>query len=214
MNEEPTVQYATSQPQPQKSHKMLKGVAFALVCLALVGAIGYGTAYVWRKYATVKSDLSSEQAKNLALTAQNAQLQTQIAVKPTTVTVSQTLTGGKTLSYPLSPSNAQIIVWQDSSEAVIISHKQALSYVSSLTSDMRKTICASDTPTSVDQKDIAMGSLTISTKTLVHNQYSNCLQSMASTTLNKDTTSQIAAKKVLDQVNADIDAFVSSTTIK
>jgi hypothetical protein len=213
MNEEPTTQYV-SQQQPQKSRVVLKRTGFILLIIVLIGAIGYGSAYALKKYNTVKSDLSSEQVKNQTLTAQNAQLQKDVAAKPSTPTASQVFTSGKTISYPLTKTNAQILLWQDSSGAIVISHTQVMAYVSSVSSDMRKTVCASDTPMSVDQKDIAMGFINTSNTTFTHNQYVNCLQSLASTTLNKDTISRAAAQKVLDQVNIDIDAFIQSATIK
>ena len=59
-----------------------------------------------------------------------------------------------------------------------------------------------------------MGMLDTAKKEFVKNQTPNCLEQLASPDKNKDTTSQAAAKAILDKVNGNITQFIQSATIQ
>lgn len=186
-----------------------------MVVLILVGGIGYGTAFAWRQYTDAKNNLSSEQAKNQELKKQNSSLQRQLADKsetPEVLQLSESLPDGKTISYPLTTDNSQVLFWNQDG-VVQLSDKRAISFVASAGASMRKAVCGSKSD-NFDQMDIGLGSLDTGKKEFVKSQTTSCLELLASPAKNTDKTIQPAAKAVLDKVNDTLAQFIQSATIQ
>lgn len=214
MNEELAMQHSVQnqyQPAPKK-HGALKWIGLIVLSLLLIGGIGYGVAYGWRQYTDVKASLASEQAKNKDLLTQNTLLQKNAADASAAPAANDTLPNGKTVSYPLTTDSAQIVFWMQDGQ-VAISDKRVMNFVSSVDVALRKKVCGT-TDISFNQIDVGMGILDTTKKEYVKNQYENCLQLMASTTKNTDTTTRAAAQEVLDKVDANISQFIQSATIQ
>lgn len=214
MNEELAMQHSVQnqlQPEPAKN-PWPKRILMTFVFLILIGGIGYGTAYAWRQYTDVKNELASEQAKTKDLKAKNSELQKKTTAEPTAPQVSETLADGKTISYGLTLDSAQIVFWNQAG-SVSISDKRVLSYISSVDGALLTSVCGlSDNI--FNQTNVSMGMLDTAKKEFVKNQTPNCLELLASPDKNKDTTSQTAAKAVLDKVNENITQFIQSATIQ
>lgn len=215
-NEQTHTPNITSTVEQKSGHKTRSRTLIVLSLLVLLISLSYG-AYEWNKNRELTANLSEQEKKASGLAAENSRLTGAVQKEPsaTAIIVTEKLTDDKTISYPLTHENSQIIWWHSNTTGyIVLSHKKALAYVSDLPGSVRKTLCGSDNETRVDQKDIAMGFLLIDTKEFGHNQYANCLQAMAASTINKDEKSRMEAQKVLEEVDADIKAFIESSTIK
>lgn len=207
--------YNPQQPsnETRRTHSTLKTISLTVLFLLLIGATASG-AYIYNDNTKLKTTLSKEQKKNQNQTIELNRLKSSKEVQPVPGDkMSETLPDGQTISYPLNEKTAQIIWWTDSSDNIVLSHKKTLSYASSIPEDTRKTVCGVSTVV-LNQTHIAMGFFDTKNKALKHNKYANCLQSLAATTINKDTTSQQAANKVLDEVNSDLLEFVRTAAVQ
>jgi hypothetical protein len=213
MNEELAMQHSVQnqyQPAPKK-RGVLKWVSLILLTLLLVGGIGYGVAYAWRQYADAKTSLASEQAKNKDLLTQNTLLQKNAADTAAPLAATETLPDGKTISYPLTGDNAQIVFWNQDGK-VAISDKRVLSYVSSADAAVRKTLCGS-TDNHFNQMEVSMGILDTTKKEVITDQDTFCLEQLSSSK-NPNKTDQAAAQVVLDKVYDNLTQFIQSATIQ
>lgn len=213
MNEELAMQHSVQnqyQPEP-KGHPWVKRILVTVVVLAVIGGIGYGTAYAWRQYTDVNDKLASEKSQNQDLRTKNELLQKQIDDASTAPRVTETLPDGKTLSYDLTADNAQIVLWNQDGK-VAISDKRAISYVSSVDVSVRKTVCGS-TGDQFDQMDISMGILDTAKKEVISDQAAFCLEQLSSSK-NPDKTDQAAAQAVLDKVYDNLSQFAQSMTVQ
>ncbi|HEU4715957.1 MAG TPA: hypothetical protein VFS14_03955, partial [Candidatus Saccharimonadales bacterium] len=80
MNEELAMQHSVQnqyQPEP-KGHPWVKRILITVVVLAIIGGIGYGTAYAWRQYTDVNDKLAKEKVTNQDLRTKNQLLQKQV----------------------------------------------------------------------------------------------------------------------------------------
>jgi hypothetical protein len=204
------------QPDP-KGHPWVKRIVVLLVIVFLVGGIAYGVALAWREYSNVKDSLASEQAKNKELSSKNSQLQ-KTADSAATSDITDTLSNGKTITYPDTPGNRNILWWSSgaafvSDNSIRISHKAYVQYMNSTDDTLLTKVCGADASPTAQRADIYYGLFDTSTKKISLSQDQNCLDAMASVA-NTDATSRAAAQKVQASIKTDIDAFVESITIQ
>lgn len=213
MNEELAMQHSVQnqyQPEP-KGHPWVKRILITVVVLAIIGGIGYGTAYAWRQYTDVNDKLAKEKVTNQDLRTKNQLLQKQVDDASAVPKVTETLPDGKTISYDLTPDNAEIVLWNQDGK-IAVSDKRAISYISSVDAAVRKTVCGSVSD-QFDQMDISMGILDMTKKTVVPDQDVFCLEQLASSK-NPDKTDQAAAAAILDKVYDNLTQFSNSVTIQ
>jgi hypothetical protein len=177
--------------------------------------VGYGVACAWRQYSDVKANLASEQTKNKELSNKNSQLQKTLAGKPDTTDITDTLPNGKTITYPDTPGNRNILWWSGGSTlvndvSIRISHKAYAQFVHSTDDALLAKVCGTDLNL---RTDIIYGLFDTATKKVSLPQNQNCLDKMASVE-NTDSVSRADAQKVLADIKVDIDAFVASATIQ
>jgi len=214
MNEELAMQHSVqNQYQPEKQkNPWPKRVALTVIMLLLVGGIGYGSAYALRQYTDIKNGLASEKAKNQDLQTQNTLLQKRIDDTSATPRVTETLPDGKTISYDLTPDNAQIVLWNQDGK-VAISDKRAISYISSVDAVTRKAVCGTNADGHFNQMDVSMGILDTAKKEVIADQDVFCLEHLASSK-NPDKTNQAAAGAILDKVYDNLSQFARSAAIQ
>ena len=188
-------------------------VVLVVVSLAVVGGIAYGIAAAWKEYSNAKSDLASEQRKSQALEGEKSVLNAQLQDASKVPEASEVLPDGKTVTYPLTADNAKIMFWADG-EMVAISDKRVMAYVASLPGETRQKVCGLSDTVSFPQTSVAMGRFDTGAKEFRPNQSANCLEMMASETLNSDETSRTEAQQLLDRVKANIEQFVKDASIK
>lgn len=195
-------------PKERKTRKWL-GLSVVIVVLLLLA--GY-SAYLWSENSKLSSDLANQKNTNQPTTQANTESKSDIPV-----TVTEKLDNGSTIKYLLTSGNAQLVFLGSPSgepgSFVAFTHKKVIHYVATISSEDRKNICNARTE-SFDQTSVAMGFLDPQKKAFAHNQYANCLQSMAAPNINKNPASQQAAKKILDEVDADIADFFKGVTIE
>lgn len=214
MNEELAMQHSVQnqlQPEKQKS-PWPKRILLTVIILLLVGGIGYGVAYAWRQYTNVKNSLASEQSKNQDLRTKNTLLQKQVDDASAAPRVSETLPDGKTISYDLTPDNAEIVFWNQDGK-IAVSDKRAISFISSADAATRKSICTTSTGDHFNQMDISMGIFDTAKKEVIPDQDVFCLEQLASSK-NPDKTNQAAAGAILSKVYDNLSQFAQSATIQ
>lgn len=215
MNEELAMQHSVQnqyQPEP-KGHPWLKRILITVVVLAIVGGIGYGTAYAWRQYTDTNDKLAKEKVANQELRTKNQLLQKQVDDASATKDITDTLPNGKTITYADTPGNRNILWWSMGASStednfVKISHKAYAQYANSTDTTLLTKVCGN-----AAQGYSIYGILDVTTKKIAPPQNGNCLDRMASTE-NTDTVSRAAAQKVVNEIKADVDAFIQSATIQ
>lgn len=214
MNEELAMQHSVQnqyQPAPKK-RGVLKWIGLIVLSLLLIGGIGYGVAYAWRQYTDVKASLASEQSKNQDLRTKNTLLQKQVDDASAAPRVTETLPDGKTISYDLTPENAEIVFWNQDGK-IAVSDKRAISFISSADAATRKAICSTSVDNHFNQMDISMGILDTAKKEVIADQDVFCLEQLASSK-NPDKTNQAAAGAILNKVYDNLSQFAQSATIQ
>jgi hypothetical protein len=215
MEEHPYIPYTPPVPV-KKEYKGLKRGGLVVLALLLIGALGYGV-YTQMQNEDLQANLASEQSTNKALLAENNNLKSSQSANPATATISETLPNGKIVSYPNTKGNRSIIWWsvgassEGSGNSIILSHKGFQAYLSTLDSDLLASVCGTDG--SYSPNVIAAGTFDTESKKFEESQGSNCVSQLASED-NVDTSSRASAKKVLTGINADIQQFVKSVSIK
>jgi len=192
-------------------------VGLVLLVLLLLGSLGYA-AFILKQKNDLQATLTSEQTKNQTLMAENTSLKTTVSATPTTPTITDTLPNGKTITYPDTPGNRNILWWSAgptlvNESYVYLSHKAYQQYMTTVASNTLVAMCGTYNNLKALQTNIIYGVLNTTTKQITPPQNQDCVEAIAAAD-NPDAVSRAAAQKVLDQVNADVTAFLKSATIK
>lgn len=220
MNEELAMQHSVQnqyQPEP-KGPSWVKRILITVVVLAIVGGIGYGTAYAWRQYTDVNDKLAKEKVANQELRTKNQLLQKQVDDASVTKDITETLPNGKKITYADTPGNRNVLWWsagasEIDSNYIVISHKAYTQYMNGTDAALLNKVCGAGDNLKAIRADLNYGLFDTTTKKITPPQNGGCLDMMASTD-NTDATSRAAAQKVVDEIKADIDAFIESATIQ
>lgn len=184
-----------------------------LLILLLLGALGFG-AYVMMKNSELQTDLSNEESTNESLAAENKKLKQ--TTDEATRTITDTLPNGKTITFPDTPENRDILWWSegpDSGDTIVLSHKGYQEFLSTLSSDVITANCGDDSKPKATKYNIAAGTFDTANQTFEESGDLNCVAALAMPD-NTDADSRDKALEVRDKISADVKNFVDSVKVQ
>lgn len=211
----PSINQSLPPIQQKKSKKPFLGVILAII---LIISVSYGV-YTWQNDKV--NSLSREVVVLKTPTSKTSSKVSQAATPAANVPVvtTDTLPNGTTVSYPLIVANANVVWWSDGNNTpaadnipadgqMIVSDKHVIEFLSTLPTDVIQNLCQDQWNTEIG---FQMGIYNTSTGTLdLHNQYENCVVSVAN---NKGSKYATQAQQAITDATADLNAWAKSLTV-